>query len=197
MKMDESFIKDGTEIVQYEDKSLTKSIEKVNSDLPKYWDRDYIVSKISNMKNQKHKALMQFLWMTGVRISEAVNVYKKDIDFEHYTVLIKWQKSKVRKYRKIPLHPNLREFLGYHTSALTLEDRVFPITRVRAWQIVQRELGGNPHMLRHFFAVNWLRCGGRFEILSKMLGHSDIKTTMVYLDIVPIDQGKELLKIKF
>ena len=55
----------------------------------------------------------------------------------------------------------------------------------------------SPHRFRNSFAVHWLRCGGRLEVLSQMLGHSDIKTTMIYLKIVPVDQGKELLKVRF
>ena len=77
------------------------------------------------------------------------------------------------------------------------EDIVFPISRQRAWKISRRYLGGSPHTVRHSFAVNWLRHGGDIVILKNILGHSKIETTMEYLKIVPIDQGKELLKVRF
>lgn len=177
---------------------LTIPIRNVNSkDLPKYWDRDYIIHKISMIKNHKHKMLMQFLWMTGCRVGEAVLVQKKDLDFQNYTAMIKWQKSRKYHYRGIPLHPKLRDVLELFTATLKFEDRVFPITRQRAWQLVQKYFEGHPHQFRHSFAVNWLRCGGNIVVLSKMLGHSKINTTMEYLKIVPTDQGKELLKIDF
>jgi len=58
-------------------------------------------------------------------------------------------------------------------------------------------MNGHPHQFRHSFAVNWLRCGGELVVLSRMLGHSNIQSTMEYLKIVPLDVGKELLKIQF
>ena len=165
--------------------------------MPKYWDRDYIIDRISATKNHKHKMLLQFLWMTGVRITEAVNVTKKDIDYENYTITIKWQKSKKYGNRNIPMYPMLANILQLYTAINKINDKIFPITRQRAWQIVQKELQGHPHQFRHSFAVNWLRCGGDIVVLSRMLGHSKIQTTMEYLRIVPIDIGKELIKIKF
>jgi integrase len=108
-----------------------------------------------------------------------------------------WQKSRKYSRRIVPLHPRLRELLQLYTATMRLDDRIFPITRQRAWQLTQKYLGGHPHQLRHSFAVNWLRSGGEIVVLHKILGHSKIQTTMEYLNIVPTDQGKELLKIQF
>ncbi len=141
--------------------------------------------------------LLQFLWMSGVRITEAVSLRKSDIDFQHYTVNVLWQKSRKYRRRIVPIHPRLRELLQYYTGSMRQEDRVFPMTRQRAWQLTQKYLGGHPHQLRHSFAVNWLRSGGEIVVLHRMLGHSKVQTTMEYLKIVPTDQGKELLKIQF
>jgi hypothetical protein len=47
------------------------------------------------------------------------------------------------------------------------------------------------------FAVNWLRHQGDIYVLSRYMGHSRIQNTMEYLKIVPMDQGRELMKITF
>jgi site-specific recombinase XerD len=47
------------------------------------------------------------------------------------------------------------------------------------------------------FAVNWLRSDGDVVTLHRILGHANIQTTMIYLRIVPLDQGRELMKIRF
>ena len=95
------------------------------------------------------------------------------------------------------MHPLLKDVLNLYVVNMKANDLVFPICRQRAFQITKKYLQGSPHQLRHSFSVNWLKCGGDIVILSRMLGHSKIQTTMEYLKIVPLDQGKELIKIKF
>ena len=172
--------------------------ESVKSDFTqKYWDRDYINDRINRIDNTGHKMLMIFLWMSGVRITEAVGLQKKDIDFRNDVMCIKWLKSRKYLRRVVPLHPELKQMLEIYTGPMKSEDRVFNITRQRAWQLTRKYLDGHPHQLRHSFAVNWLRCQGDLVVLHRILGHAKIQTTMEYLKICPIDQGKELIKITF
>lgn len=192
--MNEPFIKEGKELKYQENKKATSYKENVDR---MYWDKDYIERCIFKIKNKRHKMFLQFMWMTGVRVSEAINIRKKDIDFENHTVNIMWQKSKKGKTRNIPLHPKLKDILDYYTGNMTQEDYLFNFDRTRAYRIAKKNLGGHPHKLRHSFAVHWLRSGNRLETLSRVLGHSDIKTTMMYLQIVPQDQGKEMLNLDF
>lgn len=190
-----------TEIVDLENKNFTKDITEsklpIKKELPNYWDRDYIIEKIEHIKNHNSKMLILFLWYTGLRVGEAISLKKGDIDFKNYTMRVKWQKNRKYLYRIVPLHPDLKMFLEIYTAPMNLDSLVFPITRQRAWQITEKCLNGNPHRLRHSFAVNWLRCGGNIITLSKILGHSHIQNTMVYLQIVPTDLGRELIKINF
>ena len=187
------------DIIVLEARDLTNQSNNVNpqKELPKYWDRDYIVNTISDIKNPRHKMLMQVLWFTGCRVTEAVSLTKGQIDFKNYTITIRWQKNRKFLYRNIPLHPRLKELLELYTSPMKHDSLIFPISRQRAWQLVKKYLRGHPHQFRHSFAVNWLRCGGDIIILSRMLGHAKVQSTMEYLKIVPLDQGKELLKILF
>jgi len=189
------FINKDIEVVDNQNKNLTSSMENVNS--IKYWNKEYINKTIANIKNHKHKMFLQFLWMTGCRVSEAINIKKRDLNLNDYVVKIKWQKSKKNKERNIPLHPNLNSMLDFYSASFNLDDFLFPFSRQRAFQIVKKYFNGNPHMFRHSFAVNWIKEKGDIVILSRILGHSDIKVTMVYLNIVPRDQGEEMLKINF
>jgi len=177
---------------------LTKTYQNVKKqDLRKYWDKEYINDKINDVKNYNHKMLLKFLWMSGVRITEAISLTKGNIDFENYTMTVKWLKSRKYHFRVVPIHPLLKDVLELYTASLKDSDKVFPISRQRAWQLCKQHLNGHPHQLRHSFAVNWLRCKGDIYILHRVLGHSKIQTTMEYLKIVPVDQGKELMKISF
>ncbi len=97
----------------------------------------------------------------------------------------------------IPLHPAIRDLLRLYTTNMKEEELLFNMTRQRVWQLAAKYLEGHPHQMRHSFAVNWLKSGGDIIMLSRMLGHSNIKTTMEYLKVVPSDIGKEMLKVQF
>ena len=185
------------ELVILNNQDLTIRNENVKSDLRKYWDRDYINNCINQIKNKSHKMLIKFLWITGVRITEALNVRKRDIDFDSFLITVRWLKSRKYYNRVLPMHPILKDVLELFVASLKADDLVFPISRQRAYQLTIKYLNGSPHQLRHSFAVNWLKCGGDIVILHRMLGHAKIQTTMEYLKIVPVDQGKELIKINF
>jgi len=187
------------DIIEIQGKAVKESEDKpfMKLELIKYWDKDYINQRIDMIKNLKHQVLTRFLWMSGVRVTEAVSVRKQDIDFTNYVMQVRWLKSRKYKYRIVPLHHKLRDMLQIYTTPLKAEDRLFNITRQMAWQVTTKHLQGSPHRLRHSFAINWLRSGGDIVTLHKMLGHSKIQTTMEYLKIVPADQGKELNKVSF
>jgi len=196
-KKKETYINKGEVIEVSNNKNLTKSSGSVKRELPKYWDKEYIENKMFKISNQKHKILFQFLWMTGCRISEALNVQKKDLDFKNYIIRLKWLKSRKYKYRNIPMHPKLRDILMLYTAGMNKESVLFDISRQWAWKLSQKHFGGNPHMFRHSFAVHWLRSDADIKTLHRILGHSKFQTTREYLKIVPVDQGKELQKIDF
>jgi len=156
-----------------------------------------INAKLSRMLPNQNYMLISFLWITGVRITEAVNLKKKDIDFNNGLMTVRWQKSKKYKNRVLPIHKKIKDLLNVYLAGKNQEDLVFPISRQRAFQVTKKYMGCSPHQLRHSFAVNWLKCGGDIIVLHRILGHSKIQTTMEYLKIVPVDQAKELNKIVF
>lgn len=190
--MNEILINQKTEITVLNSQDFTKHKSTV-----KYWERDYINYRLEQISNKSHKTLFMFLWRTGCRISEALGVTKRDIDLENFVVTIRWLKKRKYCNRQLPLHPHVRTILDYYIMNLKSDDKLFSITRQRADQLSRKYFGGSCHRFRHSFAVNWLRSNGDLYLLSKMLGHSSIKVTEVYLQIVPIDVGKELLKVKF
>lgn len=195
--MEDSQTRTGAVVEILKPQNLTKTSQTVKKDIRKYWDKEFITQRLSLITNHSHKMLLQFLWRSGVRISEAVSLQKQNIDFKNYTMTVKWLKNRKYLYRVLPLHPSLRDVLEVYTAIMKAEEKVFPITRQRAWQITRTYLNGYPHQMRHSFAVNWLRCGGDVVVLHRILGHSKLQTTMEYLKIVPVDQGKELIKISF
>lgn len=171
----------------------------IKQEMRKYWSKEEINDKLNRIPQEKQRESMflRFLWMSGVRISEAIGIKKGDIDFQNYVIRIRWLKSRKYSERMLPMHPRLRELLYLYTSQLNKDEKVFNFNRQYGHRIVRKYFNGHPHQLRHSFAVNWLQSDGDLVTLSRMLGHKNINTTMEYLKIVPMDQGKELIKVKF
>jgi integrase len=159
--------------------------------------KEYINQAIQGIKNPRDRMLAVTLWNSGIRVSEAVALTKGNIDFQNKVMTVRWLKNRKYNERVVPMHSDLAMLLLVYCGTLKLEERVFPITRQRAWQIITECFKESPHQLRHSFAVHWLRSGGDIVVLHRILGHSKIQTTMEYLKIVPIDQSKELDKISF
>ena len=102
------------------------------------------------------------------------------------------QKIELRRQRTIPIdHDTLRlleEYLEWRRSFPYRGPLVFPFTRQRGWQLVEKLgrrigiRGLHPHSLRHFLATRWVNRGLDIRKLQIMLGHASVATTMEYVD---------------
>jgi len=118
-----------------------------------------------------------------------VKLKKQDIKTDRIFI----HQGKGKKDRWVPLDKNLRTLLEYHTGDMTLSDRIFPISSVQVRNIVHKYQGNEyvkPHTFRHSFAVHCLKSGMNIRSLQKILGHSDLATTAVYLDLI----GKDIIE---
>ena len=192
------------ELIDIKEQNLTNHIQEVKqkNELIKYLEKERIVEALNNTQDHKKATLIRVLWMTGVRVSEAINIKKSDINFTEKEIKILWQKRKKYHYRTIAVKPELIYALQIYTAKLKSNDKLFDYTRQRADQIVKEVLGKDvsAHMLRHSFAINFLRQTKNPQdmiVLQRLLGHKHINTTMVYLQIVPKDMHASLGGINF
>lgn len=187
----------------FNNKNLTKSegvVNKVN--FPRYLSSDEIHETLDSIPNAKHKLLFIFLWMTGLRVGEVISIRKRDIDWASSMMTVVWLKNRKKYRRVVPLHKNLRIMLSLSFVDKALDDFLFPYTRQYVWQLTRKYWGGDvhPHTFRHSFAINYIKQGDSphdLLVLKKLLGHGRIETTLGYLDIMPVDQARQLNKVKF
>ncbi len=102
------------------------------------------------------------------------------------------EKVEQRRQRTIPIdHDTLRlldEYLKWRRKFLYRGPLVFPFTRQRGWQLVEKLgrrigiKGLHPHSLRHLLATTWVAKGLDVKKLQVLLGHASIATTMEYVD---------------
>ncbi|CAN5719328.1 site-specific tyrosine recombinase XerD [soil metagenome] len=148
----------------------------------------------------RDRALLEFAYASGVRVSELISVRLVDLNLidEFATVL-----GKGSKERLVPLgrraigalaiylretRPRLER--GKGAGRLFLNARGAPLTRMGIWKILRGhvETAGiskpvSPHTLRHSFATHLLEGGADLIAVQEMLGHADISTTQIYTHV--------------
>ncbi|KUI03625.1 recombinase XerD [Mycolicibacterium acapulense] len=146
----------------------------------------------------RNRALLELLYSTGARISEAVGLDIDDVDTHARSVLLR---GKGGKHRLVPIgrpavtaldvyfvrgRPDLAR-RGRGTPAIFLNARGGRLSRQSAWQVLQdaAERAGitsavSPHVLRHSFATHLLDGGADVRVVQELLGHASVTTTQIY-----------------
>jgi integrase/recombinase XerD len=157
----------------------------------------------------RDRAMVELLYGTGARISEAVGLDVDDIDLDGRTVLLS---GKGGKQRRVPLgsfaaraidaylvrvRPGLAAG-GRGTPRLLLNSRGGPLSRQSAWTLLRAaaDKAGlastiSPHTLRHSFATHLLEGGADVRVVQELLGHSSVTTTQIYT-LVTVDQLRQV-----
>ena len=156
----------------------------------------------------RDRALLEVLYGTGARISEAVGLDVDDLDLVDGTVLLRGKGS---KERLVPVGSYAREAVGAYLTrarpalvsaasgpALFLNARGGRLSRQSAWAVrvkaadragVDRDV--SPHTLRHSFATHLLDGGADVRVVQELLGHASVTTTQIYT-LVTVDNLREV-----
>ncbi|MCW2721199.1 site-specific tyrosine recombinase XerD [Pseudonocardia sp.] len=157
----------------------------------------------------RDRALLELLYSTGARISEAIGLDLDDLDAGHRTVLLR---GKGGKDRIVPVgRPALAAVEAYRvrarpgfaakgrgTPALLLNARGARLSRQSAWHVLRgaAEAAGltadvSPHTLRHCFATHLLAGGADVRVVQELLGHASVTTTQIYTHVT-VDTLREV-----
>ena len=157
----------------------------------------------------RDRALLELLYGTGARISEAVGLDVDDLDLPDSTVHLR---GKGGKERIVPVGSFAQEAVeaylvrgrpelagaGRGLSALFLNARGGRLSRQSAWAVLAKaaDRAGvtaevSPHTLRHSFATHLLDGGADVRVVQELLGHASVTTTQVYT-LVTVDSLREV-----
>ena len=165
---------------------------------------------VEGPRGLRDRALLELLYGTGARISEAVGLAVDDLDRGQSTVRLA---GKGGKERVVPVgsyalkavedylvraRPALAANGRARGGVLFLNARGGPLSRQSAWSILRSaaERAGvtaeiSPHTLRHSFATHLLDGGADVRVVQELLGHASVTTTQVYT-LVTVDRLREV-----
>lgn len=164
-----------------------EEMERILSDTPESEESFAVI---------RDKMILETFYLTGMRLSELINLKDKDVDL--YTSIFKVT-GKRNKQRLIPFGEELKDHLKkyihsrnskfgtnrYHTFFVLQNGRTMYPSFV--YKLVKRELSKvatikkrSPHVLRHTFATAMLNQGASLNAVKEILGHESLETTEVY-----------------
>lgn len=153
----------------------------------------------SDPKGSRDKAMLELLYATGIRVSELIG-----LDIQDLNLNVGFVRCHNRgKERMVPLYPAAVRALELYVSdvrphlledpnetALFVNMNGERLSRQGFWKIVKcyQEKAGiekdiTPHTLRHSFAAHLLENGADLKSIQEMLGHADISSTQIYMQI--------------
>ena len=160
----------------------------------------------------RDRALLELLYATGARVSEAVRLDVDDLVSGDESREVIRLRGKGDKERIVPLGSFARTALdayftrarpilatrGRATPRAFLGVRGVPLSRQSAWLVIQRaaeaaKLGVavSPHTLRHSFATHLLQGGADVRVVQELLGHASVATTQIYT-LVTVDSLRDV-----
>jgi integrase/recombinase XerD len=174
------------------DNKLKIKQAKIPKSLPKFLNKDEILNSISHINANsswfelRDKALILFLYATGLRISEALNVKLSDIEDGWVKVsMAKGEKQRVVPIADVAINA-INEYLHKRPCSseyLFVNKNCNKLSRISAFNITKKYLNVSPHVLRHSFATALVLGGADLRVVQELLGHASLNTTQIYTHI--------------
>ena len=156
-----------------------------------YVKEDDLEKFLRTFDNLRDKLIVRLLLFTGCRVGEVANMHVEDVDFARRAIkIVDHGHYEIKRQRIVPVDEETLEMLKSFIRGKR-NGRIFELS-VRAIQkmIKKKAIAAGipyadqltPHKLRHTMAIYWITKGGDLRTLQRILGHSSIRTTEIYLD---------------
>jgi site-specific recombinase XerD len=167
---------------------------KIPNKLPVVLSKEEIVRLLDAIKNEKHKFMISFMYSTGARLSELVNIRVRDLELGRGFGWIR--QGKGNKDRMFIISEKLKFGLGKLSENKKPEEYLFQTNKNKKYDInsiymiiknaskiswISKYKSVHPHTLRHSFATHLIENGYSISDVQHLLGHASPETTTVYI----------------
>jgi len=174
-------------------------LAKNKGKLPVVLSKEEIFNMLEATLNLKHRLVLMFLYYTGIRVNEIVNLKWEDIDFQRGIIHLKTAKGE--KERIVFFHEKLKGFIEYFNLkklgfvflsnfGKKYDGRTVQLIVRNASRKAMINKKVTPHTLRHSFATHLLEAGADIRHIQSLLGHKNLQTTQVYTHVSKRDITK-------
>ncbi len=148
-------------------------------------DRAEYLGLLDNCKYLRHKIAFMISWESGPRISEIVNLKKEDIDVKKGQIRINCGKNSKDRIVALP-----QSWQPHHINYIPLpcKQRALQKALVAAAErsgLKAKKPTVHFHSLRHGFATHCIRSKVDINHVQKLMGHEDVQTTSIYINLAP------------
>jgi len=166
--------------------------------LPHYLTKEEVLKLVESCRSTKQRAIVETFYGSGIRLEELRMLKLTDIESKNNRIVVRCGKGRKDRYTLLPkrLVETLRNYYRMQQQkprtylfegqkmGEPLHSRSIQHSVVMAYQNAGLSAKGHKvHALRHSFATHMLDAGADIHTIKELLGHSDIKTTMVYLHL--------------
>ena len=176
---------------------ITKVVApKSKKRLPVFIEEDQIASLLNEVQfeegfvGQRNKLIIELFYVTGIRLSELINIKISDVDFNNQSIKVLGKRN---KERIIPLSSNVVNDLNIFIENNQKNKYLFTnlegekLYNKLVYRLVNKYIGEissvnkkSPHILRHTFATHMLNNGADINAIKELLGHANLSATQVY-----------------
>ncbi len=155
--------------------------------LPTVLTEEEVFKLIGCAESERDRLILKYLYYTGMRVNEAINTIKEDVDFKESVIRIRTETTKTKREAMQPIPKPLVEDLKKWCEYKESQDRLFPLTKQRVWQIVKyyskkakinKEV--HPHTFRHTYGTHLYEKTNDLGKVQELLRHDSLATTGIY-----------------
>ncbi|MBC8474574.1 MAG: tyrosine-type recombinase/integrase [Cryomorphaceae bacterium] len=164
--------------------------------LPLFVEEDQIESLLNGVEfddgfiGERDKLIIELFYVTGIRLSELINIKISDLNFDNNLVKVLGKRN---KERLIPLSARIVKELQFFIEKYKIDNYLFTnlggtkVYTKLVYRVVNKYIGKissinkkSPHILRHTFATHMLNNGADINAIKELLGHANLSATQVY-----------------
>ncbi len=164
--------------------------------LPLFVEEDQIESLLNGVEfddgfiGERDKLIIELFYVTGIRLSELINIKISDLNFDNNIVKVLGKRN---KERLIPLSARIVKELQFFIENYNIDNYLFTnlggtkVYTKLVYRVVNKYIGKissinkkSPHILRHTFATHMLNNGADINAIKELLGHANLSATQVY-----------------